>query len=85
MGKINKRIRAQVWRCLCNEEIDEIMLQFINMINMDAKPIAMIQYLQSWLEFPSFDMVQQLTAKLMELHNHTRMWILKGHTPNELF
>lgn len=70
---------------LTDEDIDEITLQFINMINMDAKPMVMIQYLQSWLEFPSFDMVQQLTAKVMELHNSTRMWVLKGHTPDELF
>ena len=70
---------------LIDEDIDEITLQFINMINMDAKPTTMIQYLQSWFEFPSFDFVQQLTAEIMELCNNTRMWALKGHTPKELF
>ena len=44
-----------------------------------------IQYLQSWMEFPSFEFVQQLTAEIMELYNNTRQWVLKGHTPNELF
>jgi len=70
---------------LTDKEIDEMMLQLINMINLDTKPTGMIKYLESRLEFPSFDMVQELTAKLMELYNHTRMWILKGHTPDELF
>ncbi|GAB6170728.1 hypothetical protein JCM15765_02060 [Paradesulfitobacterium aromaticivorans] len=70
---------------LTDEEIDEMMLQLINMINLDTKPTGMIKYLESQLEFPSFEMVQELTAKLMELYNHTRMWILKGHTPDELF
>ncbi|MDF9409965.1 MAG: hypothetical protein A4E52_01007 [Pelotomaculum sp. PtaB.Bin013] len=69
---------------LSDEEINEMMLQLIDMINLDMMPTRMIEYLGSWLEFPSFDMVRELTAKLTELCNHTRMWILKGHTPNEL-
>ena len=36
------------------------------------------------MEFPSFAFVQELTEKIMELHNHTRMWTLKGYTPQEL-
>lgn len=70
---------------LTDEEIDEMMLQLVNMINLDTMPTGMMKYLESQLEFPSFEMVQELTAKLMELNNHTRMWILKGHAPNELF
>ena len=70
---------------LTDEEIDEMILQLINMINLDTKLTGMIKYLESRLEFPSFEMVQELTAKLMELYNHTRMWTLKGHTPDELF
>lgn len=37
------------------------------------------------MEFPSFEMVQQLTGEIMNLSNNARMWILKGHTPEELF
>ncbi|WP_332692907.1 YecA family protein [Halalkalibacter lacteus] len=69
---------------LTNEESDKIAMQFINMINMDAQPIMMLQYLQSQLEFPSFEFVQEVTDKIMDLHNNTRMWVLKGHTPREL-
>ncbi len=67
------------------QETNEIASQIINMINSDSKPTLIIQYLQSWLEFPSFEFAQVLTAKIMELYNNTRQWALKGHTPNELF
>ncbi|MDD4802728.1 MAG: SEC-C metal-binding domain-containing protein [Syntrophomonas sp.] len=70
---------------LTDQETNEIALQTTNMINADSKPTLIIQYLQSWMEFPSFEFVQQLTAKIMELYNNTRQWALKGHTPNELF
>ena len=70
---------------LSDQETNEIALQITNMINADSKPTLIIQYLQSWMEFPSFEFVQQLTAKLMELYNNTRQWVLKGYTPNELF
>lgn len=70
---------------LSDEDTNEIALQITNMINADSKPTLIIQYLQSWMEFPSFEFVQQLTAKIMELYNNTRQWVLKGHTPNELF
>ncbi|PKM83353.1 MAG: zinc chelation protein SecC [Firmicutes bacterium HGW-Firmicutes-14] len=70
---------------LSKQEINEIALQITNIINTDSKPTLIIQYLQSWMEFPSFEFVQQLTARIMELYNNTRQWVLKGHTPNELF
>ncbi|AFQ44332.1 YecA family protein [Desulfosporosinus meridiei] len=69
---------------LSDQEINEIALQTTYMINADSKPTLIIQYLQSWIEFPSFEFVQQLTARIMELYNNTRQWVLKGHTPNEL-
>ncbi len=70
---------------LTDQEVNEIASQIINMINSDSKPTLIIQYLQSWLEFPSFEFAQVLTAKIMELYNNTHQWVLKGHTPNELF
>ncbi|KPU45176.1 hypothetical protein OXPF_13030 [Oxobacter pfennigii] len=70
---------------LSDQEIKEIASQIVNIINADSKPALIIQYLQSFIEFPSFEFVQQLTAKIMELYNNTRLWVLKGHTPNELF
>lgn len=70
---------------LNEEEKNVIALQLISMINQDGKIDDIIKYLGSLLEFPSFDFVQMVTEKMVELYNHTRQWALKGHTPNELF
>lgn len=70
---------------LTEQETKEIAMQITSMINADSKPTLIIQYLLSWMEFPSFEFVQQLTARIMEFYNNTRQWVLKGHTPNELF
>ena len=70
---------------LTDQEINEIASQIIYIINSDSKPALIIEYLQSQLEFPSLEFTQVLTAIIMELYNNTRQWVLKGHTPNELF
>lgn len=70
---------------LTEEETDEIAYQMIYMINSDAKTELMMQYLQTWFEFPSPDFTQKLLTAMAALHNHTRQWVLKGHTPDELF
>ena len=44
-----------------------------------------IEYLQSQLEFPSFEFLQQVTVIVMELYNNIRQWALKGHKPAALF
>jgi Predicted metal-binding protein related to the C-terminal domain of SecA len=70
---------------LKEDDIDEIAYQMIYMINSDAKSELMLQYLQSWFEFPSLEFTNQLMSVTMTLHNCTRLWVLKGHTPDELF
>ena len=37
------------------------------------------------MEFPTLEVVQQLTERMMYLFNGTRRRILKGHTSDELF
>jgi uncharacterized protein YecA (UPF0149 family) len=69
---------------LTAEDKDEIADQIFYMINMDAQPGKLIEYLQSILELPSFEFLQQLTAFVIEAYNNTRMWTLKGYTPTEL-
>lgn len=70
---------------LCEGERDEISRQLTNMINQGAGQVELVQYLGSWLEFPTFEFVQELTAKVVDVYNNTRQWVLKGHTPDELF
>ena len=54
------------------------------MINTDAQPSEIVEFLQNWFEFPSFEFVQEMVDKLMFLHNNTRLWILKGYMPSEV-
>ncbi|MBT2694501.1 SEC-C metal-binding domain-containing protein [Bacillus sp. ISL-55] len=69
---------------LTEEVLEEIALQLINIINSDADPSMMTDYLQSMLEIPSMKFMQELTGYVLNVHNNTRMWILKGYTPTEL-
>ncbi|WML58800.1 SEC-C metal-binding domain-containing protein [Neobacillus sp. PS2-9] len=69
---------------LTQPEIEDLAMQLINIINMDDHPSMMIKYLNSRLEFPTFEFVQEITAHAMEIYNQTRMWILKGYSPSEL-
>ena len=69
---------------LKDEHINEIAIQLNNMIVNEAETSTIYQYLQSLLEFtPSDIFMKELETRLMDLHNNTRMWILKGHTPYE--
>lgn len=36
------------------------------------------------IEFATFDKVQKFAELYMEMHNHTRIWFNKGHTPDEI-
>lgn len=65
-------------------EKNEIALQLIEQINRGENSEVMIKYLESWLELSSFEFVELLTEKIVELQNNTRQWGLKGHTPTEL-
>ncbi len=67
-----------------NKEINTISKQLENKIRMGTKTTEIIQYLKTWLEFPSKNIELQLTALITELYNSTRQYVLKGNTPREL-
>lgn len=69
---------------LSKSESDEIALQLTNIIQMDCQPTMIIHYLESKLEFPSIEFIQELMGKIQSLSNDGRMWVLKGYKPNEL-
>jgi len=70
---------------LSKQEINELGVQISAIIQSDANPSQVIQFLQTRMEFPSFEFVQELLVELTEVYNHTRQWVLKGHMPHELF
>lgn len=70
---------------LSENDVNKIALDLTKMINTNSETMQMVEYMQSMFEIPSFEYLQVLTSKLMELYNNTRQWAIKGHTPNELF
>lgn len=54
-------------------------------IKNDFSSMSMLQDFASEYEFENEKQTQEFVRQLNELHNNTRMWILKGHTPEELF
>ncbi|HEU4962238.1 MAG TPA: SEC-C metal-binding domain-containing protein, partial [Bacilli bacterium] len=43
-----------------------------------------MDYLQTTVEIPDIDVLNEIAGYLVELSNNTRQWALKGHTPREL-
>ena len=65
--------------------ITEVMLPII----MDSDPIQAVSDLIKWLKFPEDEdeveaLLSELSHLVQTLHNNTRMWYLRGHTPEEL-
>lgn len=69
---------------LSSSEIDVIIMHLIFMFNSSMNLQEQLKYLGGRLEIQSFEFVQELMAKVVDLHNNTRQWALKGYTPAEL-
>ncbi|MFZ3590581.1 YecA family protein [Bacillus sp. DJP31] len=63
-------------------ELNELALQLISLINKEANLSGMMDYLQNQFEFQSFEFVQQVTQMVVDVHNTTFMWALKGYSPS---
>ncbi|MHB1405410.1 MAG: YecA family protein [Desulfitobacteriaceae bacterium] len=66
------------------EDVERIIADCATMVNFAERPTAIVEYLASQFESPSFDVLQQMINALMEFMNSTRQWILKGHAPSEI-
>jgi len=69
---------------LSKDEVEEIIWTMMLDIKNDRKTIEIIQELADRLEFDHFDQAQDFFQEMNEFHNNTRLWVLKGHTPNEI-
>ena len=70
---------------LDKDEAEDLFWQMMLDIKNDFSSMAMLQDFADRYEFSDEAQTQEFVRKLNELHNNTRMWILKGHTPAELF
>jgi hypothetical protein len=66
-------------------EADDILWEMMMDIKNDFSTISMLQDFSSNYEFKNEKQTDEFVRQLNDLHNNTRMWILKGHTPEELF
>lgn len=66
-------------------EADDILWQMMIDIKNDFSSMSMLQDFASSYEFENDKQTDEFVSQLNDLHNNTRMWILKGHTPEELF
>lgn len=70
---------------ISSTDLNEIILRMTRMIKEGTKLIQIMEYLQSRLAFPSFEFAQELTEMVTGVNNSTRQWVLKGHSPDEVF
>lgn len=69
---------------LTAEDIEDLNEQLNTMILNDASLNQVVEYFQLQFEFRDFEFINDLTYHLTELMNHSRRWMLKGHTPKEI-
>lgn len=67
------------------EDADMIVEECTYVIKSGDSPNQVISYLSQMLEFDSEQLVKAVMDKVIHLMNNTREWVLKGHTPDEVF
>lgn len=63
------------------EELDETLNVIVGMMRADIKFQFIMDELGELIELPDGEELTILIDLMMELHNTTRKWILKGHSP----
>ncbi|WP_442637336.1 hypothetical protein [Rossellomorea marisflavi] len=63
------------------EELDETLNMIVGMMRVDIKFQFIMDELGESIELPDGEEMTILIDLMMELHNTTRKWILKGHSP----
>ena len=91
-GYVDRNAQYQAFvQFLCNhyvitrEEADQLVEECVYAIQNGEELQDTLGMFQQEMEIDSVDMLQEFMRHIVELHNHTRQWILKGHTPDELF
>ncbi|MCZ8519760.1 MULTISPECIES: YecA family protein [Paenibacillus] len=69
---------------ISKEEADPFVEDSVLWIQLGESPGEVLEMLQTGLEIDTMDLVQAFVRHIALLHNNTRQWVLKGHTPNEL-
>ena len=66
------------------ETIYHTLSSLILLIKSGANMEEVFDYMQSVIEYPSYEYSRKIAGILMNLHDQTRQWVLKGYKPIEL-
>jgi len=69
---------------LSKQELDDLGIEVTLIVRISRDVNVVGKYLEEVIEFPSIEVLRGLIDRLVEVYNHTRSWMLKGHSPNEL-
>lgn len=66
------------------DEVSEIVDTIINMIKNDIKLTAIVEQLCDKIVFESKEQLEVIVSNVSSMNNNCRMWVLKGHSPDEI-
>jgi len=65
-------------------EAENLVEECVYGIQIGKSPNELLSFLQTHLSMNDMDTVRAYADHIVILHNNTRQWCIKGHTPNEL-
>jgi SEC-C motif len=66
------------------EDLLDSITEVVDLIKLGYPTSVYLKAITEEFEFEDMRDIQELASITMDIHNHTRMWELKGHTPNEV-
>ena len=87
LNSVQRKFKKKLSRdfSISAERADSILWKMMKDIKNDLNSMALMQDLTDQYEFESQKQAQKFVQELNKLHNNTRMWVLKGHTPTDVF
>jgi hypothetical protein len=69
---------------ITREEADGYVEECVHAIQIGQAPSNILEFLGVTLEMDTMEIIGAFMDHIMKLHNSTRQWFLKGHSPDEL-
>lgn len=66
------------------EDIQYAIMDIVNVIKNDATTEQLVSVVSDMFELDSFQELDKMMQFVTNLHNHTNLWVLKGHTPTSI-
>jgi hypothetical protein len=69
---------------ISRNEVDQLVEECVYAIQIGEPESNIIQFLQQRVEIDEFELLQAFMDHIVNLHNNTKQWFLKGYSPKEL-